>query len=633
MWHEMSVVTVDRRNGRDHVAMREKLFKERFSHLTTPDDHEAPEAFIDKRGRVMMKATRRIATVTIREMRNAVIERIGKIMSIGTVLNLRPFYVQPPSEREKESCLCKFCLNLRLKFNAVMKHCKENRPDSISEYFGSNISCALDASGFYQLKCINKTCCNPACIIKPEHELAEFNVPAHKVKFHQFEIESYEYHCKKEGKMKEGKRTIRKDHHEDLSEIKEALDAKGHLYLEHRWEIKNDHLMWPKILEQSSLGYVYHMDYSENVTCTPKHEPQDAHFSGKQTVLHCTVLRTPHRDVRYVYHLSDDKIKDAAFTECVLKDLLKISTDQISTVCTDCTDGTDCTDCPIIRIKSDNCSTQYCSKSVFARYSSLAVELQKTIILYYGVNGHGRGLVDAMSGFGLKTPLRKKIVTHDFYFNTAEELAEFCRAEFASHLDKHYAIITEEALAEARVFEESRPIAGCRRSRMIALHADGRIEIKRDMCACDNCLVGNFSQCIDDREHEKADEEEDNLLTNLDEEVEDEFLYIEEQTFAAIQSSTHFELFYIVKINKRCVAEHSKTDLGGHIIQEGELYFEGKYLEKTKETKTKVFYKEVNNVVFFHAREIFFPDVAIDETTLTLTKSEYQFIADAIPFH
>ena len=33
------------------------------------------------------------------------------------------------------------------------------------------------------------------------------------------------------------------------------------------------------------------------------------------------------------------------------------------------------------------------------------LEMQMTIHLYFGVNGHGRELVDAMSGFGVKSPL------------------------------------------------------------------------------------------------------------------------------------------------------------------------------------------------------------------------------------
>ena len=45
------------------------------------------------------------------------------------------------------------------------------------------------------------------------------------------------------------------------------------------------------------------MDYSENVSCSPKFEPQDAHFSGKQTSLHCTVIHAPNTvKPMYAYH-------------------------------------------------------------------------------------------------------------------------------------------------------------------------------------------------------------------------------------------------------------------------------------------------------------------------------------------
>ena len=59
---------------------------------------------------------------------------------------------------------------------------------------------------------------------------------------------------------------------------------------------------------------------------------------------------------------------------------------------------------------------------VFGFYKQFALELQKPIIVYYGASAHGRGLVDAMSPFGLKAPLRKDIITNDFYWLTAKDL-------------------------------------------------------------------------------------------------------------------------------------------------------------------------------------------------------------------
>ena len=81
---------------------------------------------------------------------------------------------------------------------------------------------------------------------------------------------------------------------------------------------------------------------------------------------------------------------DHAFTSTVVRNLNKIETEQSS----------------IIKVKSEYCSVQYKSKKVFRFWRMLAQETHKTIIVYYGVSGHGKGLVDAISAFGVKTPLR-----------------------------------------------------------------------------------------------------------------------------------------------------------------------------------------------------------------------------------
>lgn len=95
-------------------------------------------------------------------------------------------------------------------------------------------------------------------------------------------------------------------------------------------------------------------------------------------------------------------------------------------------------------------------------------------------------------------------------------------------------------------------------------------------------------------------------------------------------SSTHFELFYVFFVTKKSIATESKSDLFGHVVQEGELYLEGSYLEKIKETNSKVFYKKIKKNVYVHPQEIFMPVVSINEADLSLDKSEYLYIPDCV---
>ena len=48
-------------------------------------------------------------------------------------------------------------------------------------------------------------------------------------------------------------------------------------------------------------------------------------------------------------------------------------------------------------------------------------------VWFYGIAGHGRGLVDAMSSFGCKRPLQNTIVTDDKWFSHAQEMFFFIR--------------------------------------------------------------------------------------------------------------------------------------------------------------------------------------------------------------
>ena len=66
----------------------------------------------------------------------------------------------------------------------------------------------------------------------------------------------------------------------------------------------------------------------------------------------------------------------------------------------------------IIQIKIDNCSTQNKCGLALGEYLKLAKKFDLTIIKYYGPSGHGKGLVDAMRAFEVKTPLRNAVVTH-----------------------------------------------------------------------------------------------------------------------------------------------------------------------------------------------------------------------------
>ena len=250
---------------------------------------------------------------------------------------------------------------------------------SISEFFAFDYgSCDLDVNGFYKLECISGTCskCNLTAPFKRE----DFNIPnPDKITFNQFLTDKYEYTNSK-GVTKIGSRTARTSRAEKFDEFERNLYSKQHAYLLHHYERKNDIYHWP-LIKENGLGYAFHMDYSENIQNTPKHQPQDAHFNPAQHTLHCTVVYPAYdsNNVNYAYHVSRDNVHDGSFTSTVIDDLLK-SNNEVKHY-------------PVIRFKSDNFMVQYCCRYIFPFYSNLSQQLNKVIIIYYRVNGHGCGLV------------------------------------------------------------------------------------------------------------------------------------------------------------------------------------------------------------------------------------------------
>lgn len=200
------------------------------------------------------------------------------------------------------------------------------------------------------------------------------------INYYQFEKVEHPY-GNKHGEQKITKRCERVKHPDSPLILLEKLlqIRKKHLY--HRYQIHQDKLLWPKILAANVP--VLYMDFPEILQFAAKREAHSAHLNKVSTSLHCTVIHEQDEDGivenKYVYHLSDSKTHDASYTFCVM--IL------------------------FQHLKSDNCSTQYESRHVFFRYKKLSMELRNTFIVYYGVSGHGKGLVDPMGGFGVKTPL------------------------------------------------------------------------------------------------------------------------------------------------------------------------------------------------------------------------------------
>ena len=117
------------------------------------------------------------------------------------------------------------------------------------------------------------------------------------------------------------------------------------------------------------------------------------------------------------------------------------------------------------------------------------MKTQKMVIVYYGVSGHGKGLVDAMSGFGVKGPLWRAVITSNFSYSNAVDIYNFLIDKFSNDMKKHYFLLDPKDITIKHDEKLPLSIKSCWEKHMIA------IQTKINLCLCVECIKGEFVNC------------------------------------------------------------------------------------------------------------------------------------------
>ena len=75
---------------------------------------------------------------------------------------------------------------------------------------------------------------------------------------------------------------------------------------------------------------------------------------------------------------------------------------------------------------------------IFRFWNNLAKKVSTKVIIYYGISGHGKCLVDAMSASGVKSPLSRAVITKNLHYNSAEDIHQYLSDLFKDDNTKFY---------------------------------------------------------------------------------------------------------------------------------------------------------------------------------------------------
>ena len=598
---ETSVLSTDRREGRDKIKISKLSYLSR--QLNAIEDNNIEEQIITfkKTGKTKtyVTAQRLVYTKSVRELHKKFIEISGVDCSLSLFFKYKPFYVIAPTEREQQSCLCIRCQNSHLLLKGVNSYRKMKK---LSQH--TSVTAFLHDYQYLKLSDRNE-------------KYPEFN-DDNEIKYYIFGPKTESYF--KDGKEVQYKRTARTDKKDKVSAIALELISIKDSYLKHRSHVDNINRVFP-IVKEAFQGAYIELDFSENIAIKPKFEVQEAQFSGKQYSLHCSIVEPGIN--KYVYHLCDDTKHDPIFVDEVLEDIFTKRNIKNETV----------------MIKSDNAPTQYKNKYAFYLLQQIANKFNVTIGRIYGAAGHGKGLIDAMSSFGVKGILRRDIIGNDEWFSNSDEICDYLSMRGDPRMS--YTSIEPKQLDQKRSERKGLVINGCMVQHMLLFKPNcNGVVAKEYLCDCIMCLALSFDNC-----ENKEDTNENSTLEDINsgnndsewhcdsEETVDKnhiFEFVDAPSFVAVLSSNLNEPVYFIKVEEKGISESELKDRYGHVVFVGEPYFKGKYLQIIRSRNNSTFqFKLLPHPIYIEPDEVYQPFVEIDQN-LTITKELYSIIVSQL---
>ena len=122
----------------------------------------------------------------------------------------------------------------------------------------------------------------------------------------------------------------------------------------------------------------------------------------------------------------------------------------------------------------------------------------KKVIIYYGVSGHGKGLVDAISGLGVKGPLRK-VWCEDFSYFCAD-ITKYLVAKFVDDDTKHHVHLKSCKIRKNRDNKNFLTINWCMQLDVIWFSPNGNVNAKANLWSCDACIECKFFESLVEKE-------------------------------------------------------------------------------------------------------------------------------------
>ena len=419
-----------------------------------------------------VKKQRRILNDTVEKLHEKfLIENTNITLSYTTFSRLRPFWVQPPKESDRDTYGCKKHENMQFLVDSLFKlqHVESKSLSDLIKTFSCDIK---------DLDCMYGKC----------EKCKEINIITNDQGDNNEETSWLQWKTKKE------KRNIKGDEKEITLTVKETVTDSIHVLMDtfstemqrfkiHAFNIANQMKHYRNIKENLKPNEaLVHVDFAENFQCKLANEIQSMHFgaSKKQLTLHTGVFYTALSSQTFCAvsdSLDHNPCSVWAFMDPILDKLLHANKD-VDTV----------------HFFSDGPATQYKQKGNFLLFTHEMTVRNLSGEWNFHESGHGKGVPDGVGG-ALKRRANdlvlhgKDIMSAKSFVKNFQDSAVFVYEVGQQEIDNKAIILSKETL---------KPVPGTLKLHQISYSGYGNILYRDVSCTC---VKGSFHAGHDMKVH------------------------------------------------------------------------------------------------------------------------------------
>ncbi|MES9881945.1 MAG: hypothetical protein ABW185_13790 [Sedimenticola sp.] len=389
------------------IRMKQKIcaFLERDDNSRIKADKKAT---ITRRGEKMQK---RLLTDDMKHLHAKLLAEGQVTVSYSLFCRLKPFWIVKPTERDRETCLCKLHENLEMKLERAYSENIYNT-QNMNELV-KTITCS-DRSK----ECMYRECgiCKDKRV--PRNEFDEGKQVTWNMWKNQ-RIEKVKKNPEGEAVTKTVSMTVKEEESGTLTTLADDIDKEMERGARHIFNIRHQYSALRQLRENlTDDDVVIHIDFSENYNCKYKTEIQSVHFgaSQKQISLHTGVAYT--KDEMYSFTTISDCLKHNpaaiwAHLDPVLDFVKSVKDVPVNT----------------IHVISDGPTTQYRNKQNFHLFSTRIFEKGfRRGTWNFLEAAHGKGAADGI-GAVIKRLGDKVVHTGRHDVTCAEDLMKGIKAD------------------------------------------------------------------------------------------------------------------------------------------------------------------------------------------------------------